>query len=289
MKNIPFHEGEIVVQERAGVAASARKVGAIIHDTLPDAAAAFLRAQRFVILAAADEAGQMWASPLVGPPGFIFASNETTVYATARPLPDNLLPESVSVPAGLLAIDLSTRRRMRVNGQIERSGDHLRLKIAQAYSNCPKYIQARDAEPFPTSEPRGQTVVSERLTKTYIAWIRAADTFFIATRQPNGDADASHRGGAPGFVTVTDAGALLWNDFPGNNMFNTLGNLALDPHAGLLFIDFVTGDALQMSGTARILWNETERQVEFSPQRIAQTSAALPLHWNLREYSPFNP
>jgi hypothetical protein len=49
---------------------------------------------------------------------------------------------------------------------------------------------------------------------------------------------------------------LWWPDYPGNNLFNSLGNLAVDPAAALLFIDFATGQTLQLSGTAELSWHD---------------------------------
>jgi hypothetical protein len=86
-----------------------------------------------------------------------------------------------------------------------------------------------------------------------MALIEAADTFFIGTTHPTRGADASHRGGPTGFVRA-NPGEVWWADYRGNNMFNTLGNLAVDPTAALLFPDFATGRTLQLSGTAATEW-----------------------------------
>ncbi len=127
--------------------------------------------------------------------------------------------------------------------------------------------------------------------------VACADTFFIATAHPERGADASHRGGAPGFVRVEGGRRLVWPDYSGNAMFNTLGNLAVDPRAGLLFVNFENGDTLQVSGRAGIIWDEgraaefagAERVVEFDVEEVVDTRGALPLRWRLEEYSPFNP
>ena len=99
----------------------------------------------------------------------------------------------------------------------------------------------------------------------------SADTFFLGTQHPDRGADASHKGGDPGFVRV-EGTDVLWPDYAGNNMFNSLGNLAVDPRAALLFIDFDTGGVLQLSGTAELEWRsadpaigDTGRWVRFRP------------------------
>src|SRR5262245_8801280 len=142
---------------------------------------------------------------------------------------------------GLLFIELATRRRLRVNGIVgKRLGDALWIRVAEAYPNCPKYIQRRelvsaaDEKPAPHPAPSAEgTVVDESLARL----IRDADTFFVASAHPNGSVDCSHRGGKPGFITV-EGNTLHIPDYPGNSMFGTLGNLVLNPRAGLTFIDF---------------------------------------------------
>ena len=133
------------------------------------------------------------------------------------PLRDNLRPGG---QIGLLAIEFVTRRRMRLNGVIEsvhmgaggepasvpRSG----AVTEQVYAHCPKYIQARGSGRLHrTVRPVGGTPDSatlptrgRRLTASQRGWIEGADTFFIATAHPEHGADASHRGGPPGFVRV---------------------------------------------------------------------------------------
>lgn len=90
------------------------------------------------------------------------------------------------------------------------------------------------------------------MTKAQIAWINAADTFFIARgyhdRGENAayGMDASHRGGERGFVQVVGDGRLVFPDYAGNNHYNTIGNLVLDARVGLIFVDFETGGLLQL-------------------------------------------
>jgi hypothetical protein len=48
---------------------------------------------------------------------------------------------------------------------------------------------------------------------------------------------------------------LAFPDYSGNRMFQTLGNLAVNPRAGLLFVDWETGSTLQLTGRAQIIWD----------------------------------
>ena len=85
--------------------------------------------------------------------------------------------------------------------------------------------------------------------------IALAETFFIATDHPESGAAISHRGGNPGFVRVAGSRRLAIPDYAGNNLFNTLGNIAANPRVGLLFIGFESGRTLQLSGRATIDWD----------------------------------
>lgn len=131
----------------------------------------------------------------------------------------------------------------------------------QAYGNCPKYIQTRALTPASSSDavPTAQTETFSSLTDTAREIIRQADTFFVASHNNEDDqhdvggVDVNHRGGRAGFVRI-DGDSLIIPDYMGNFAFNTLGNFVLNPVAGLLFIDFETGDVLQLTGRTEILW-----------------------------------
>jgi hypothetical protein len=105
--------------------------------------------------------------------------------------------------------------------------------------------------------------------------------------------DVSHRGGNPGFVEVLDD-RLVWPDYAGNLMYMTLGNLELNQAAGLLFLDWATGDALHLTGRARIDWNPrdvpgAERLVSFEVERVLHVTGTGAPRWTLTGYSRFNP
>lgn len=228
-----YHEGELDVQRKAGVADLAARVGRIIGGTIPPVAAQFIEARTLLIASTIDDDGRVWASPLYGS---IHVDDERTLRMRTDFGTDGDI--------GILAIDLATRRRMRVNGVARREGRDLIVTTSEVYSNCPQYIHPRPVRPD-TSSPE--------------AWVRTSDTFFLATAHPQRGADASHRGGDPGFVTF-DGARVVFPDYSGNNMFNSLGNLAVNPNCGLLFLDFESGAMLQMSGRGRVEW-EPERRV----------------------------
>lgn len=299
-----YHEGELAVQTQAGVREMASRVGRSIRPNIPPAAQEFLRDQPMAIVGSVDERGRVWASLLTGQPGFIEAVDEHTLRLDAEPIKGDPLGDNLRVPAqiGVLVIEPATRRRMRLNGRVaEPRRGGIYVHADEVYSNCPKYIQARVWE-------RNESVLGERamhgvrreltLTEDQQRLISGADTFFIASHHPEGGADASHRGGNPGFVRVTnDGGALAWGDYSGNSMFQTLGNIAVNPCAGLLFVDFERGSTLQLTGSARIVWNAeraaefvgAERVVEFQIDEAIEIQNATNLRWRFLDYSPFNP
>lgn len=127
--------------------------------------------------------------------------------------------------------------------------------------------------------------------------IAKADTFFVASAHAGGSLDVSHRGGNPGFVHVLDDQRLAWPDYVGNSFYMTLGNLALNPHAGLLILDWESGDTLQLSGTAAVDWSPeraaaipgARRVVDFAVERVVEIAGAHSLRWKLEALSRFNP
>ena len=79
----------------------------------------------------------------------------------------------------------------------------------------------------------------------------------------------AHRGGAPGFVRV-EGETIVWPDYPGNGMFNTLGDVAVYPRAGILVPDFASGALLQVTGTASIAWASADASSEAEPERAVR-------------------
>ena len=249
-----FHDGEIAVQDRAGVRAQAARLGAAMLDTpdLNGGMSAFLAARDFAVLTARDADGRLWTSPLYATPGFLQARDQELRVHAVPASGDPLHDLAADQPVGMLAIEFATRRRVRINGTLTHVGDAgLQISVEQAYGNCPKYIHPRHLEH--TDLPAPPIDRSPTLSAEHAQLIANADTFFLGTIHPSRGADASHRGGPVGFVHV-EGNRLWWPDFPGNNMFNSFGNLAVDPTAALLFIDFATGTTLHISGRATVEW-----------------------------------
>jgi hypothetical protein len=282
----------------------AAKIGSGIHGEISPAVEGFLLERRFVIVASVAPAGEVWASVLGGEPGFLETIDERRLRVHARPVDGDPLGDGLrdGSDIGLVAIDLVHRRRVRLNGRAERQdgkdgADGFDLITREVFGNCPKYIQARAGEGAPSASTPSTAPPTAGLDEAQAAWLRGADTFFIASRSGEAGADASHRGGNPGFVEVIDRSRIAWPDYSGNRMFQTLGNLATDPRAGLLFIDFEGGRTLQLTGRAEVDWDEkraarhpgAERIVDFTIERVIETKGRSELRRRLVERSPFNP
>ncbi|MDE3720432.1 pyridoxamine 5'-phosphate oxidase family protein [Nocardiopsis sp. N85] len=291
----PYHHGERAVQERAGLADQALFSEGARRREIPEVAADFLAERTWLVVGALDASEDPWCSLLTGPSGFLDAPGPRTLDVASRPAADDPLADALGrdgTRVGALAIDPATRRRMRINGVSRPHGNGLRVTTDQVYANCPKYIQKRDPAPAGSGPPVASRA-GTRLTGDQRDLVRRADTFFVATADATGDADANHRGGAPGFVRVHSSTVLSWPDYVGNAMFNTLGNLWVRPRAGLLFPDWGTGAVLRLSGAARIVWDGdpegTGRTIEFTVERVVATDAAGLLAPDPPDPSRFNP
>jgi ferredoxin-NADP reductase/predicted pyridoxine 5'-phosphate oxidase superfamily flavin-nucleotide-binding protein len=303
----PFHPGEQAIQRRVGAREQVEEIGRrFIRDHLPPEHREFYAGLSYLLLGSIDETGRPWASILVGPQGFVRAPDDRHLQIAARPLPGDPAREHLvpGAAAGVLGIDFTTRRRNRMNGRIDRLDDgEMTIAVDQSFGNCPMYIQVRELDRVDLEADHSTAGRSERietLSDSDRQLIRRSDSFFIATHFAAGEgrssdgADVSHRGGRPGFVRIAEDGTLTWPDFTGNSHFNTLGNIELNPRAGLLFIDYESGSLLSLTGSAEIVWDGpelhafkgAERLVRFRPESGWRLPAALPLRWRLREYSP---
>jgi predicted pyridoxine 5'-phosphate oxidase superfamily flavin-nucleotide-binding protein len=283
----------------------------VLRDQLPEQHRRFFAQLPFLIAGSVDAAGQPWASVLANPPGFVSSPDPEHLSVHAAPLAGDPLAENLwpGAAIGLLGIEPQTRRRNRVNGAVEQvAEDAFTVRVSQSFGNCPKYIQAR--EPVYVNEPpdhAGTLRQGATLDAAAIDMIRRADTLFIATAHPqtggghgqrgvrSHGVDVSHRGGKPGFVRADADGTLTLPDFSGNQFFNTIGNLQVNPRAGLLFIDFANGDLLYIAVDADVIWDGPEVEAFAGAQRLIRLivrqmrriEAALPLRWSAATPSPY--
>ena len=292
-----WHSGELTIQRSVGVVDRMEDVGRrFIRGHLLDQHRQFFLQLPFVVIGAVDREGDAWATLIAAKPGFLESPDPSFLRVSASSDPSD--PASGGMndgdAIGLLGIELHTRRRNRLNGVIRRHGaSQFDVFVEHSYGNCPQYIQRRNftfardpREPFSgTVETLSELDAAARST------IAAADTFFVASYVDREDGarqvDVSHRGGKSGFVRVADDGTLTIPDFAGNLHFNTLGNLLANPKAGLVFVDFSTGNVLQLTGDAEVILDSpeiaafqgAERLWRFTTRRLVRRESALPLRW----------
>lgn len=296
-----FHPGEKTVQLRAGIDAD-EWGSAGVGPTIPRIAAEFLGRQVFLAISARDDLGRPWTTQLTGPPGFVrVAADDEIVVRSQLPSVDPLshvldhAARADAVDVGVIALEPTTRRRMRVNGVARKVGDDLVITTEQVYSNCPKYIQTRTPHPVGDRSVPGRRE-GRSLTPEQERWIAEADTFFVGTAAPGLGVDTSHRGGNPGFVTVRGT-RLSWPDYVGNSMYMTLGNLEVEPRTSLMFLDWEHGHSLHLTGQARVDWDADRassaagalRHIDFDVEQVIQVDHGSALIWTFEKYSRFNP
>jgi predicted pyridoxine 5'-phosphate oxidase superfamily flavin-nucleotide-binding protein len=288
-----FHAGEQVLQTRAGVRERMEFVGPrAIRDAMPDEHRGLFERLPLLFLGARDREGRPWAGVVTGPPGFVRTPDARTLAVRALPAPGDPFAAALAAgtPIGVLGLEFATRRRNRANGRVVAVGrDGFVVAVEESFGNCPKYILPRELAPAERPKAGGDGVLSEgpRLSMRARAMVTTADTLFLATaaRPEIGGADVSHRGGPPGFVAVDDSGGasvLTFPDYPGNAFFNSFGNLETDPRAGLLIVDFASGDTLSLTGRATVRWGAagltgTGRTFAFTVEGARLRPGAMPL------------
>lgn len=299
----PFHAGERHWQEAIGQGDAVEAMGRrVIRDHMPEQHQDFFALLPAVVIGLLDDQGHPWATALSGPPGFAWAPNAQTLRLEAHLSKGDPAASGWrdGVQAGLVGLQHHTRRRNRLNGtlRVDASGG-ASVGVRQSFGNCPRYIEARVCTFDPAwdaaTAPLEKAWAVGQLSPIAQEVIRRADTFFIASSSPDAGStplafseglDVSHRGGPAGFVTVAENESghttLSWPDFPGNRMFNTLGNIQVQPRVGLLFLDVPTGGWLWLQGLAHVdtsaPTDEAQRHVHV---RLTQAwwRSSGPLRW----------
>jgi ferredoxin-NADP reductase/predicted pyridoxine 5'-phosphate oxidase superfamily flavin-nucleotide-binding protein len=299
MDRSPWHAGEKQLQAHVGVAERMEAFGRrVIRTEMPDQHRTFYQQLPFMLYGAVDAEGNPWASLLEGEPGFAHSPAPDALHFNSLPAADDPAQLTEGAAIGLLGIELHTRRRNRINGRVNTlSASGFGVTVEQSFGNCPQYIQLRQFRSVPLADPSTRIAQHlDGLDDAATAMISTADTFFVASyvdADGQRSVDVSHRGGQSGFVQV-EGNRLTIPDFAGNLHFNTLGNLLLNPRAGLLFIDFHSGDLLHLSGRTDIIlegpqveaFQGAERLWTFDVESVVRRPAALALRWRFDGVSP---
>ncbi|UVM38832.1 pyridoxamine 5'-phosphate oxidase family protein [Pseudomonas sp. B21-017] len=299
MEHSPWHAGEKQLQVHVGVAERMDALGRrVIRREMPDQHRTFYQQLPFMLYGAVDADGNPWASILEGAPGFAKSPEPGLLEIGSLPGRDDPAQLQDGAAIGLLGIELHTRRRNRLNGRVGAvTASGFEVTVEQSFGNCPQYIQLRQFRSVPLADPA--TRVAQHLNElddAAKAMIASADTFFVASYvdvDGQRSVDVSHRGGQAGFVQI-EGNRLTIPDFAGNLFFNTLGNLLINPRAGLLFIDFDSGDLLHLSGRTQVIlegpqieaFQGAERLWTFEVEHAVRRPAALALRWRFDGVSP---
>lgn len=293
-----WHPGELAVQARAGVKEKMASLGPrLIRDYMPDQHREFFTSLPMVTVGSEDENGNLWAAPLFGNPGFIRSTSPERLCINTSTSFSNTVFSHLSVgnPVGMLGIDLETRRRNRVNGiVVEKTQHQITINVQQSFGNCPQYIHRRGQQ--------AQTRRGKIITEFFDTWsnplrdfITGVDTCFITSIYSNertdkiSGIDVSHRGGRSGFIGFDSRYRLIIPDYPGNSFFNTIGNLTVDPRAGLLFLDFLGGHIITLTMLAEVVWKtedpilcgDQDRMIRLSLKSGYVIRNALRYRWEL--------
>ncbi|MGA6099106.1 pyridoxamine 5'-phosphate oxidase family protein [Stutzerimonas marianensis] len=297
----PWHAGERMLQQIVHASERMEVIGQkVIRDYMPDQHREFYSQLPFMVVGAVDGSGRPWATLIEGAEGFVTSPDPQHLLLAAQPDPQD--PAASGLQAGnaigMLGIELHTRRRNRINGVIQQvSAEGLEVSVEHSYGNCPKYIQERSyTRVTETAFVKAPRQDSNCLDEYASALIRTADTLFIASYVDHDahhrSVDVSHRGGRAGFVKV-EGNRLTIPDYAGNLFFNTLGNLQTNPVAGLLFVDFATGDMLQLSGRSELLLDSpliktfegAERLLTVEVEHVVLRPAAVAIRWQFHGYA----
>jgi uncharacterized protein len=299
-----YHSGEVAVQERAGERAIALRHGAMLRDRLVAGARAFIDSRAVAAVGAERSDGTLWASLWSGVPGFFRSepSGERVEIVTKhdRTVSDDPVRRIVRRDAAfaMVVIDFATRGRFRINGTIGRLDDAgIEVQVREAFGNCPKYIQRRQRFDDSSAATVAPAVRGGTLDEARVHFIEAIDTGFVASIHPERGVDVSHRGGEAGFVRVEGERMLRIPDYPGNSMFQTLGNLAMDTRAGLALVHFGRQRVLSLTGHAAIEFDAedahhpsgTGRYWTFAIDEWVEFALPPAIRWTLLDRSPFNP
>ncbi|MBO0322243.1 pyridoxamine 5'-phosphate oxidase family protein [Muricauda sp. CAU 1633] len=306
MNNEIFHDGELTVQRKLGVERQASRLKRMVAPAISPQIVPFIETQALIFVGSTDATGQPWSSALYGEPGFLQVPESTELVIDQEmiksPKGDMFFANIETNPeVGFLFIHPESRTRFRVNGYVTRLGRKIKVRVGESYGNCPNYIQAGNLVIDNTFDAnRGTVFQGSALDDRGLEMISRSNTFYVSSRNTDGRTDTSHRGGNDGFVSVTPEGNLMIPDYPGNNLFNTLGNIHQYPRTGLLFMDHDNGTVLQLAGEARVLYDsDSKKQLTitggtgvfwiFRPIKWIRTEGHFNGTWNFHSYSPFNP
>jgi hypothetical protein len=250
---LTYHYGQIEVQTQANTLPVAEMLAGWVGPV-----GEFCRTADLVVLAIAATDGRLEFMALSGAPPVAEIVGPSRVLL---PLGGEATQANIDgeISCGGLAIGLAVARRARLNGALWRSPEGLVMEASEAFTNCRKYI----APSAPLADERHFGPVSRQAVDRADPWVTAllanAETSFLASVSPDGVIDVSHRGGPPGFLRL-DAETVVWEEYVGDGMFKSAGNIRATGTMALLVPDLATGDALELTGHAEVQVRRRDKQ-----------------------------
>lgn len=327
-QEMSWHEGEIAM-------ARAMRVPDMDNPTVPTLSpqlANHARIAPLIAIGTLDKQGRPWTTLWGGEKGISqpiaqgILGIRSQVVRQHDPVVEELVgkegdgtvirEEGVGRMVSGLTIDLETRKRTKLYGRMVAGALSMRedeatetqqhvaevqlvLKIEQSLGNCPKYLNKKHVE---LAESNPELISdSPQLPQQALDLLSKGDLFFLSSANHDQDMDTNHRGGPAGFVRVISndpSGAVLcYPEYSGNRLYQTLGNLKVNPVVGICVPDFDTGDMLYLTGTTEILIGPDAAKV-LPRSNLAVTitttaarfvATALPFRGSSGESSPYNP
>ncbi|OIW25004.1 hypothetical protein CONLIGDRAFT_582767 [Coniochaeta ligniaria NRRL 30616] len=317
-----WHPGEVAVHKLLNIPTYGGKP---TSRGLPPQYGYRIAASPLVAFGALDGEGRPWTTILGGERGFsqpiqkgflgakspVDRKHDPVVQALLGSAPSDGELVQVEKPISALSVDLENRDRVKIAGRMiagvlssQEGTDaavsemEMAVLVKETLGNCPKYMNKKVIRAhLPSPELVSDTLP---LPREALDLIEKADMFFLTSA--NGEAmDTNHRGGPPGFIRVArnapEDVVVVYPEYSGNRLYESLGNLYLNPKIGIAIPDFDTSDVLYLTGTTKILAGADATALiphQKLAVRITVTAArfvknSLPFRGVLGERSPYNP
>lgn len=240
MEPYRYHEGQRAIQREANSVACADKLSTWVGPV-----ARFAELADLVVLTGVMD-GEQPIGALSGSAPLVMAHESGEgIELVFPPAMTARFPAGVEVSG--IVINLAQGRRSRFGGRLRTVDGVPRLDCTIAFTNCRKYMTPTvSAAGAPWFGPTAEELLA--LDDPWVARVIAqGETAFLLSASPTGLADASHRGGPPGFLNYDPAAATLgWTEYLGDGMFVSSGHIRATGRLALVILDFATGDALRL-------------------------------------------
>jgi hypothetical protein len=243
MSTLKYHSGQLAIQAEAKTTLVAEQLA---HWVGP--VGEFTRGADMLLFAAVGSDNALNFTVLSGAPPLVEVLNNSKGLSLS--LPRDFAESSSPQFYGGLAISFANARRARINGRLVHRGDKPELESTETFTLCKKYIAPSIAlDDQPHAGPLSREPLA--FTDPWLADLLArTETTFLASITPDGKPDVAHRGGPSGFLEFDAAArSITWNEFVGDGIFKSAGNLRATNRMTLLVPDFVTGDGIELIGT----------------------------------------